>query len=300
LVAAKNLSLKNGIPLITDLRDIIEQYTGNEFIDSKISNISFLNDFIATQFKKKLLRLRNETLNKSDYVTTVSEWHVEILQQYNDHVRLIYNGFDSDLFYPKKIISNQFKITYTGKIISLLMRDPSLLFSAVAELSKNGIIDSDLFRIQFYTDERSKEMILSSANKYGITDFIDFFDYVTVDKIPDILNDSSVLLLLTNESSNDGPKGVMTTKFFEYLAVEKPILCVKNDGALLEKAIRNTKAGISARTQEEVIEFLIEKYNEWKSNGYTHIESDKEKIRQYSRDFQAKQFISVFESVISE
>lgn len=299
LVAAGNLSVKNNIPLITDLRDIIEQYTGNEFIDNRISSIDLLNNFIAGRFKKKLLRSRNKVLGISDFVTTVSEWHVETLEQYNKNIRLIYNGYDPDLFYPKKIRSDQFKITYTGRIISLLMRDPSLLFEAVSELAENNIIAPSTFRIRFYTDKKSAQMIGTLAAKYKAVDFIDYFDYVTAPEIPAILNESSILLLLTNESSNDGPKGVMTTKFFEYLAVEKPILCVRNDGALLEKAIRKAKAGLSAKNKKEVIEFLTEKYEEWKVNGYTHTGSDRNEIEKYSRSYQAKQFVSVFESIPS-
>ena len=299
LVAAERLSRKNNIPLLVDLRDIVEQYTGNEFIDSKIGNIKVINNLIASVFRKKLLRLRNRALRSANCVTTISEWHVDILKQYNRNVQLIYNGYDSELFYPQKILTNQFIITYTGRIISLLMRDPSLLFKAVSELSDENILSAQLCRIRFYVDERSKKMLQPLAKYYQIEEFIDYFDYISASDVPNVLNESSVLLLLTNSSLNDGPKGVMTTKFFEYLAVDKPILCVKSDEALLEKAIRETDSGISAKTVTEVKEFLIEKYKDWEQNKYTQAKSDKKEIQKYSGTHQAKQFISVFESIIN-
>ena len=296
LVSAEKLSRKNKIPLMVDLRDIVEQYVGNEFIDRKISNINFLNNLIASVFRKKLLRLRNQALKSAAYVTTISEWHVDVLKQYNRNVQLIYNGYDSELFYPQEIQAGKFNITYTGRIISLLMRDPSLLFEAVSELGE--VLPAQSCRIRFYVDERSKKMLQSLAKQYNIENYIDYFDYISASDVPRILSESSVLLLLTNSSLNDGPKGVMTTKFFEYLAVEKPILCVKSDEALLEKAIIETHSGISAKNADEVKEFLLEKYNEWQQNKYTRSKSDREEIRKYSREHQAGQFVSVFESIV--
>ena len=299
LQAARKLSKIYNIPLVVDLRDIIEQFPGNEHISKKITNIKLFNRNIANILTKSLYKQRNRVLKDADVVTTISPWHVDTLKQFANNVQLIYNGFDPDLFVPTVILSRTFKITYTGRLMSVALRDPSLLFEAVSNLYAANKIEPDTFRIQFFTDEESIKTLSSMAERYGISCFLDFSGYVSNRMIPDILNDSSVLLLLTNKSTGlNTPKGIMTTKVFEYLAVEKPILCVRSDEGFLEETIRKTQSGIAADNVEQVACFLMEKFFEWKQTGYTHQNVDRQKVHQFSRKEQAKQFIHIFESLI--
>ena len=90
----------------------------------------------------------------------------------------------------------------------------------------------------------------------------------------------------------------MTTKLFESLAVEKPILCVRSDESYLESALQESKAGIAARHVEEACRFLEDCFTEWKEKGYTTSQTDKKVLRNYSRKEQAGQFAEIFETVI--
>ena len=298
-LAACKISRICRIPFVMDLRDIIEQFPNNEHISKKISHTK-LNNFLSAIITKRFLQQRNKILQYADAVTTVSDWHAETLSRYNENVKLIYNGFDPDLFYPQIIENKQFIITYTGRVESRELKDPSLFFEAMARLSAEGKVNSTIFRVQFYLiDDTSKEIIRSLAQQYGILDFVDIFDTVQSTEIPEILNSSSVLLLLANKSTNEkSPKGIMGTKLFEYLAVEKPVLCVRNDEACLEETINNACAGLAASTLEETENFLLEKYAEWQQNGYTHQCVDHEFIQQFSRKRQAKQFVELFEGLV--
>ena len=96
----------------------------------------------------------------------------------------------------------------------------------------------------------------------------------------------------------DGPKGVLTTKLFEYLGMERPVLCVRSDEGLLEQTIRDAKIGVAARTVDDAYTFLLEKYEEWKLNGYTTVQVNIDYKRQFSRKIQAKQFVDFFNGVI--
>ncbi|MDR0797069.1 MAG: hypothetical protein LBE79_13635 [Tannerella sp.] len=299
LRTAHTLSQKNNLPLVVDLRDIIEQFPGNEHISKKFTDRVWLNRILAGILTKKLLRQRNFVLKDADAVTTVSPWHVAMLKQFATNVQLVYNGFDPELFVHKKIINSEFKITYTGRLMSAGLRDPSLLFEAVSNLHASNQIEPLTFRIQFYTDDESVKILSSMAAQYHISKYVDCFDYVSNQKIPDILNESSVLLLLTNKSNGDKtPQGIMTTKIFEYMAVEKPVLCVRNDEGCLEETIRETRSGIAAGQVEQVELFLMEKYAEWKQTGYTHQKVDRQKVGQFSRSEQAKQYAGIFQRLV--
>ena len=297
LPAALKVATKYKLKMVVDFRDIIEQYTGDEFIAHSLPSLLGLNRLFISVFKRKSLRDRNRVLEKADYVTTISPWHVDILKQYNTNVELIYNGFDPELFYPEQKKTEKFIITYTGRLLSTAMRDPGLLFEALSIFSARNILTPDKCRVYWYVDETSRKIITEEAEKYQILPFMDFKGYVPASEIPSILNSSSVLLLLTNRAANSGPKGVMTTKFFESLAVEKPVLCVRSDESYLAEAINDANAGLAATNVNEVCDFLKSYYQEWKEKRYTSSSIKKSKLVRFSRKEQAKQFIQIFEKV---
>lgn len=298
LPAALMIAQKAGLPLITDLRDIIEQYPQNEFFTSYIPPIPIFKDWFIQLFKKKSIRKRNQVLKFSDWVTTVSEWHEQWLKQYNPKVSLIYNGFDPELFYPAPTQSSQFLITYTGRLHSLEMQNPDLLFKAVKQLSLDKIITPGLCRLVWYVDAHSAELLNAQSKKYELGEYMDIRNYVPAEYIPGILNRSSILLLLTNVSDEKGPKGIMGTKTFEYLAVQKPILCVRSDEDCLERFIHETNAGLAARKEEEVYDFIQNHFERWKKEGLTRSDTEKDQLVRYSRKEQALQFIHIFEQVL--
>ena len=126
---------------------------------------------------------------------------------------------------------------------------------------------------------------------------MDYHEYVPASDIPLILNKSSVLLSLTNKFDTSGPKGFMTTKFFESLAVEKHILCVQSDEAYLAEAIKETHSGLAATRVDEVYDFLKHYYEEWQEKGYTTSPVNRDKLSNYSRKEQASQFARIFEEI---
>ncbi|MDR2774502.1 MAG: hypothetical protein LBC19_07140 [Tannerella sp.] len=301
LPAARRLACTAGLPLIVDLRDIIEQYAGNEFIERKLPKIFGLGRLIACGFRKRNLAVRNKILRDAVCVTTVSPWHVSVLKAYNVNTQLIYNGYDPEIFYPSDKMTDKFFITYTGRLISPALRNPDLLFQAAEKLVKEKVITPDRFQIRWFVDDKSRALIVDAAGKYdGIEDYMEYFEYVPAAKIPDILNESSILLLLTNKADADGPKGIMTTKFFESLAVEKPILCVRGDEGCLEDVINRTRSGLSAHNADEVYDFIKGHYLRWIEGKPCEDNSDKNEIRKFSREEQAKQFVKIFDRVIND
>lgn len=297
--AARQFARKKHLPLVVDLRDILEQYAGTEFIIHQIPKILGVDKVIVAAFRRHSLRVRNKILRQAAAVTTVSPWHVSVLQAYNVNTCLIYNGYDPELFYPADTPTDTFYITYTGRLYSLAMRDPDLLFQAVKRLSDEDVISPDRFQIRWFVDDKSERAIIHAACKYAdIDDYMTFFGYIPASEVPRVLHESGIILLLTNKADAAGPKGVMTTKFFESLAVGKPILCVRGDEGCLEEVINRTRSGLSAHNADETYDFIKQHYLRWKEHKPYIDHSDKEEIRKYSREAQARQFIEVFETVI--
>lgn len=296
LPAAARLAQQFKLPFIADLRDIVEQYAAEEFIAHPLPLPRWMNRPIHAGFRRRLLHDRNKALRQATAVTTVSPWHVQTLKAFNPNVHLIYNGYDPELFYPQATPTKPFTITYTGRVHSVALQDPSLLLEAIRSLEQQGIIHQTDFRMVWYTDARSQRLIEQEANRFGVSKYMDYKSYVPAAEIPAILNQSSILLLLTNQSGDGGPNGILTTKFFEYMAVEKPILCVHSDEACLAETIQRTHSGLAATQVEEVCDFLKQHYQEWQTKGYTTSMVDHNQLRQFSRQEQANQFAKLIEN----
>lgn len=287
---AYKISKKLNIPLLCDIRDLAEQF-GSKIYDTNGQTHNYIGRYFTNLLRKRRIQRRNYVLKKANAITTISPWHLDFIKRYNKNVYLIYNGFSEKDFIAKEVKSNSFDIVYTGRLLDLNTRNPELLFNAIEELKLEKL------RIVWYVDKTSKEIISKELENYPITKSIsEINNLVPVSAIPNLLNKSSIILVLTNKSTEDGPKGIMTTKFFEAIGVEKPVLCVRSDEGCLSQVIKETNAGLAATNVEEVKSFITKKYKEWENNGFTRQEIvSREK---FSRENQAKQFVEIFNSLI--
>ncbi len=289
LLCGAKMAKKLQIPLVVDLRDIVEQYAQPVGLQR-----------VAGFFKLRWLNRwrRNRLLRSVDVVTTVSPWHVAELQKYNSHIRLIYNGFDADEFYPNAVKTDKFVITYTGRLLGGAYQNPTLFFEAMRTLCKEAKFREDVC-VRWFVDGDSERQILSLTQQFDLGDCTELNALVSATEIPNILRASSVVLVLTEKSTDNGPHGVMTTKFFEALGCEKPVLCVRSDEGCLAEVVSQTNAGVAATNVEQVEQFIREKYAEWQQLGCTHQAVNQEEKAKFSRQTQAQQFAEIFCNLMS-
>ena len=283
LLCASRIAEEYGLPLLTDLRDIYEQ------------NDNFLTHRNLSTFLRKMqIKRRNRILKKSAAVSTVSPWHRNLLSEINPDTRLIYNGFDPDLFrYTQPEKTEKFTITYTGTVPAYehdSTRSPELLFKAIAELYRSGHFAEDSVRVRFYTNSPSREFVNAYVEKYGLGDIADIHGWVDSEKIPQILSESNILLILSSELLTHG---ILTTKVFEYMAANREILCIPNSGGDLQELINRANAGCCTDSYPELRNYLKFKYDEWKKTGIVKSHSDPDFVSAFSRERQAIQFAGI-------
>lgn len=173
-------------------------------------------------------------------------------------------------------------------------QDPTLFLQALEELITTQQIDSNNVALHWYTDPASQKRVQGLVSPYtNVQAITQYHGLIPNQQIPAVLWDSSVVLILTNQQTPDGPKGMMTTKFFDALGVEKPVLCVKSDEACLAQTIAQTNAGLAATQVAEVKAFLLNNYACWKQNGYTHQAVNLVEKEKLSRAAMAKEFEKV-------
>lgn len=288
LLCAKKLSAHFGAPLCIDLRDIMEQ-------NAKPIGFQKIRHFLKLQWLN--IWRRNRILKSAQVVTTVSPWHVKTLKKFNNNIKLIYNGYDANIFKYQKTTTNYFTITYTGRLYDLSLRNPTIFLKAMQELCKNQEFANST-RIEWFVSKQCIKQATDLTLKYNLSAITNINQMISAEQMPNLLNNSSVVLILTNLATSNGPHGIMTTKFFEALGCERPILCVRSDEDCLANAIEKTNAGIAARNVNEVKSFIISKFNEWQKNGFTHQDVCNKEF--FTRQNQAKQFEEIFENCINK
>ncbi len=287
LLTAAHLAKKYPKPLLVDLRDIAEQADATHYFQHKMPR------GLSQLYIKRNIHLRNQVLTKAQAVTTVSPWHVDLLQTIQPNTHLIYNGFDATEFKPQDQQNDKFTITYTGKLYDF--QTPGLqLFAEAFRLFINAKeVKTEDVCTDFYIAPHWQDTVQNLCADLPIA----IHSFVPRNEVVSLLHRASILLVLTDKTSKKGPHGMMTTKFFEALGVEKPVLCVRSDEDCLEDAIIKTKAGCAARTVEETANFILTKYKEWKQNGYTHQAVVNKEL--FTRQHQAEQFADIINQVIN-
>lgn len=277
---------KRHIPVVLDLRDIMEQAPQNTsaYLAHQLKHGSWLTQL----FLKIQVRRRNHWLRQANAVTTVSPWHQQILLPLNPNTHLIYNGFDEQTFQPLNQHSSEFILSYTGRLYPYPMQDCEPLFEALASLNIP-------YRLIIHTQEQGIQRCQQLVDKYQLSDHVSIGGYVSLQETMDIYRQSSIILAFSNSSQQNNVHGMMTTKFFEALGVEKPLLLVRSDEECLAQTMAYTHAGLAATSVEEIKQFILDRYHEWQTKGFTR-QAVQHKA-EFTRQYQAQQFEQIFLSL---
>ncbi|MCQ2344463.1 MAG: glycosyltransferase [Paludibacteraceae bacterium] len=223
-------------PLHIDLRDIAEQTPTNAYSRPFLSNNAL--------YRKISIGRRNDILRRAASVSTVSKFQKETVSRVNPNTHVIYNGYDSTIFYPSRKAINQRPITilYVGRWYGERMQDPHPLFRAIS-----GRMD---VRLVFYTGVEVHGRLRKLADNYNVN--LELHPYVPNPQIPELLRNADIALVLTSPEN----RGVLTTKFFEALGTRTPVLCTPSDNGELAELIRITHAGIASSDPVEILGFI--------------------------------------------
>ena len=277
------LSKQYKIPLVVDFRDIKEQEKG-------ITRTFREHIQVARLTTRRFLATRQASL-----ITTVSKYHADVLhKKLLKNVDVIYNGYDSELFKSIKSrkTSSVFKIIYVGRILDIWYRNPEILFFAIDQLIEEGKIIENEINIDFYGTE--KELLADIVKKTKHKSFFTFYDRIPYKRVPVMLSDAQLLLVLTNKDR----KGILTTKFFEYAGLQKPVLCIPGDNSELDELISEYKLGYSIDNIEKLKQKLLEWIGAHKTSTYS--ENLENNVDFFSRLNQTQELAKSFDNLFNK
>ena len=258
LGAALRIAKQLHVPLICDIRDLDEQVDDSRYQYRHKS--AWLMPF-RRLYRAIHIRRRNKVLRAADAITTVSPWHADFIKAISGQqsaVSVLYNGFDAKQFYPKDIPTEQFTITYIGSLFD--WQRPAL--TQVQQIAEELHIP-----LEMHTPQHNP---------------------IRHNDLGDAIRRSGIMLVLTSEQTH----GMLTTKFYEALGCEKPVLCVPSDKGSLAELIAYTHAGIATDDTEAIKDFILDQYNEWKQNGFTHQATQHR--NEFTREAQYDQFYRTY------
>ena len=179
-------------------------------------------------------------------------------------VPVITNGFDPADFQQKApSLDKEFSITYTGLFVK--SQNPEVLWGVLSKWAKHdpGFASALKIRLVGHTDGT----ILKSIEEAGLDPYLERIDYMSHDKVTE-LQMASQLLLLSGGMEPES-RGILTGKFFEYLAARRPILGFGPKGGDMDIALGESEGGAMFDYDDErgCRRWLEDRYAEYLAGG---------------------------------
>ena len=235
-----------------------------------------------------------QILKRAKYVTTISEGLATYLKKYHNNVFVLRNGVEIPAISPsdsKEIIRTKFTIGYTGSMF-MDERNPKLLLEVVRQLVDKQILRTENFEILYAGKDTA--IWLDWIKKYDLTPFFISHGIVSSKEAKDIQNSVHINLLLTSALPNYG--GVMTGKFYEYLAARQPIVVLINGSQDIEfeTIMSNLNAGCvvyNERSEDELRDFILSLFYQFEKNGKVEQTILSEKLKELEWAFSVQELM---------
>lgn len=278
LIALK-LQNKLGVKWLADFRD-------------PWTNIDFYKELpILKPVDNYLHKLEKTVLQKADCVIVVGpqmKAEFKAIAPQAD-IEVITNGFDSGIA-QNAILDKKFSILHVGSINT--DRNHESFYKAIhsllqeVETLKNHLEIRFIGKVDFVARE--------SISKFKLDSFVEFISYIPYSQVSAIQQSARILYLPLNNTPN--AKGILTGKFFEYLAAQRPIIAQGPKDGDVAQILLETKAGfIFDFDDEKALKEELRNQFQLFLCGNTNFIS--QNIDQYSRENLTKKLVKILEHI---
>lgn len=280
---ARGLARRTGIKWIADFRDPwTTMYT-----------FKYMKNTSLTKLLHK--RMERSVIREADAVVVVTNFmKEEFLALKPKRIEVITNGFDaSDFAQINESLEDKFTITYTGLFVK--DRNPSILWRILGDMVKEvqGFGEDLLLRIIGHTDGSVWSDILGNSLDSNLVSM----DYMPHEEVIKWQRRARILLLAGGQEPE--AKGILTGKFFEYLAARRPILGFGPLGGDMDIALKESEAGVLFDYNDYTgARMWIENQYTLYKKGEIYIPSGK--IDNYSRERLCELMASLLDEVIAQ
>lgn len=223
----RRLKKRTGIPWLADFRD-------------PWTNIDFYRELRLGPVADALHhRLERKVVANADVTVVVSEqMNLEFSRLNAKRVEVITNGFDESDFPPVVSKPNErFVLVHAGTVTRT--RNPRMLWKVLGEIcQENPQFDQSL---SIELAGRVDREVIDDISQNGLTPKLTLCGYLPHSEAVALQQKAGVLLLLVNNTPN--ARGILTGKFFEYLASGRRILAIGPTDGDVARLLHSTATG---------------------------------------------------------
>ncbi|NLO70280.1 MAG: glycosyltransferase family 4 protein [Porphyromonadaceae bacterium] len=258
------------------------------------TNIDFYKDLNLTRLADRIHhKMERKVIQTADNVIVVSNEMVNEFSLFNPKkITLITNGFDSDDVSDVNVGPDKhFTLSHIGTLNS--DRNPKALWKVLKQICEN---DTDFKeRLEIRLIGKTDFSVLEEIKNNGLIKNLVKVDYLSHNEAIVRQKSSQLLLLLINNSAN--AKGILTGKFFEYLASGRPILAIGPTDGDVAKILKETNSGKIIDFEDEAMlkQVILEYYKLYK-NG--NLKAETRSIEKYSRKVLTQTLASLLDDTI--
>ncbi len=278
---AQAIRKETGIPWIADFRD-------------PWTNIDYYNQLKLSKWAdRQHHKMEKSVIKNADAVVTVSwHWADEFREMGANNVHVITNGFDeNDFAQQAPELDQKFTISHIGTTTK--DRNPQHLWEVLGELGKELPDFLDHLSIQFIG--KTDFSIFSSMAKNSLKEQTVKIDHLAHREALTKVASSQLLLLLVNDAPNS--MGRIPLKLYEYLAAQRPILCIGYPQGDAARIIREQNAGVALGFEDkDLLKEKIKAYYEAFLKGELVLDGQ-EDISVFSRQSLTGELVELLEEL---
>jgi glycosyltransferase involved in cell wall biosynthesis len=272
LLVGAGLSKATGVPWIADYRDL---WTGD-----------VLRAWVPTWRQKVELALERKILRSASAAITVSEPKSDVVRARVPNtgkcpVVTLTNGYDLEEFesvVPEQGAPGRYRVVYAGRLFK--NRRGYEFVEAVGRLVQSEPGYRSRLRVEYYggVSPEIAEKMTELITRYGIGDVIEFYPDVSYERSKALQKGADALLLIVD--GGETTSGVIPGKLFEYVAADRPIICIAAPGATTGIIERGRLGAVVAPGDVDRLEAALKKLID---EGDTGFQPDRAYLEQFER-----------------
>lgn len=266
---AMEIKERLNIPWVADFRD-------------PWTDIDYYKEMRISSFAdQKHKKLELKTITSCNAMVVVSREMKENYEKMGGkNIHLITNGFDpEDMGDKSSIIDTKFSISHIGTLPPAFNMQG--LWKVLSEISETlpGFRNNLEIKLIGNVDDS----VINDLSIAGLENQLILPGYVSHDQAALLMKKSAVLLLIINSNSPNS-KGILTGKFFEYLASGRPILAIGPTEGDLASLLRESEAGTISLYDdlEQIKKTVLELYDRFIHNKLVNSEKRMDKFTRKS------------------